>query len=49
MPPVPPSAPQAGVTTQETHALLQILARIPVTQAEALWLNNLIARLQENA
>lgn len=33
------------MSTEEAQALAQILSRTPVSQAEALWLNSLIARL----
>lgn len=34
------------MTEQEFQALLSILARAPLSPAEALWLNELIARLK---
>ena len=34
------------MTEQEFQALLSILARAPLSPAEALWLNALIARLR---
>ena len=34
------------MTEQEFQALLSILARAPLSPAEALWLNELIARLR---
>lgn len=33
------------MTKEEAQALAQILSRVPLTQAEALWLNALLARL----
>lgn len=33
------------MTEQEAQALVQILSRVPLTQAESLWLNALIERL----
>jgi hypothetical protein len=35
------------ITKDELEALLQILARTPVTMAESLWLTELIRRWQE--
>jgi hypothetical protein len=33
------------MTKEEVEALMQILARVPLTQAEALWLTALLKRL----
>ena len=33
------------LTQQELQALVQLLSRVPVSQAELLWLNELIAKL----
>lgn len=34
------------MTEQELNALMSLLARTPLTPAEALWLNDLMARLR---
>lgn len=34
------------MTEQEYQALISLLNRTPLTQAEALWLNDLLARLR---
>jgi len=34
------------MTLAELNALVQLLQRIPVSQAEAMWLQSLMARLQ---
>lgn len=35
------------ITQQELNALIQICNRIPLSQAEALWLQSLLNRLQD--
>jgi hypothetical protein len=35
-----------GITLADVQALVQLLERTPLTQAEALWAQGLVARLQ---
>ncbi len=37
------------ITKEELNALLQILQRTPMTQAEALWLNSVLVKLAPKA
>jgi len=37
------------MTLEEINALMQLLVRIPLTAPEALWVNNLLARLRAMA